>query len=360
MKPSSSPPTRDRLVAGILGTGLSATMHVQALQSVPGVIVGAVAGTSLEKAAAFAAEHAIPASYGSAEELLDRSRIDAVHLCTPPFARSTYAAQAARAGIHVLIEKPMARNVAEADRIIAACREGGVTLGAMFQMRFMPLPRQIKDELRTGRLGRVFLADCYAKWWRSPEYYTASSWRGRREQEGGAVLINQAIHSIDLLQWLAGPVKRVTGRVATAVHAIEMEDVAVATVEFTSGAFGVIEASTATYPGFTERIELHGDRGAMILHQGRGVVEWHPLGGPSERGEASAQRNESSSDPAKVSLVGHVAQFVDFYDAIRHGRSPSVDGAEGRRALEIVEAIRTSSELGGIPVDLPLKQFANS
>lgn len=347
--------TRDPIVVGILGTGLSATMHVQAVRSVPNVEVIAVAGTSSEKATAFAVEHGIPSSFGSADELLERSPVDAIHLCTPPFARERYVVEAARAGIHVLIEKPMARTVAEADRMIAACREGGVTLGAMFQMRFMPLPRAIKNDLLDGRLGRVFLADCYAKWWRNPEYYAASSWRGRREQEGGAVLINQAIHSIDLLQWLAGPVVRVTGVVATALHHIEMEDVAVATVEFASGAMGIIEASTATYPGFAERIELHGERGAMLLHQGQGVVEWHGRDGSSERIEASAQRNESSSDPAKVSLVGHVAQFIDFYDAIREGRLPSVDGTEGRRALEIVEALRRSSEQGGIPVGLPLR-----
>jgi predicted dehydrogenase len=253
-----------------------------------------------------------------------------------------------------LIEKPMARNVAEADRIIAACRADGITLGAMFQMRFMPLPRQVKEALEAGRLGRLFLADCHAKWWRDPSYYANSAWRGRRELEGGAVLINQAIHSIDLLQWLAGPVRRVAGRVATAVHAIEMEDVAVATVEFASGALGTIEASTATYPGFGERIALHGERGSLLLNQGDATATFHPREGECERFEATAQRGESARDPAKVSLVGHVAQFADFYSAIRAARPPLIDGAQGRQALEIVEAIRLSSDRGGVPVSLPL------
>jgi predicted dehydrogenase len=339
---------------GIIGTGLSATMHVQALRSVPGVEVRAVAGTTPDKAAAFARQYAIPHPFGRGEDLIKRGQVDAVHLCTPPFAHEEFVRQAAGAGIHVLIEKPMARNTDEADRIVDAGRSGGVTLGAMFQMRFMPLPRQVKADLDAGRLGRVFLADCHAKWWRDPEYYASSAWRGRRDLEGGAVLINQAIHSIDLLQWLAGPVSRVTGRVATAVHAIEMEDVAVATVEFASGAFGVIEASTATYPGFAERIELHGDRGSLILNQGQAIAEWHPRDGTTERIEAAVQRGDSARDPAKVSLVGHIAQFTDFYDAIRAGRPPLIDGAEGRKALEIVEAIHLSSEQGGIPVELPI------
>lgn len=349
----------DPIGVGIIGTGLSATMHVQALAQVPDVQVLAVMGTSRAKAEAFAAQHGIPAAFDRVEDLLGSPGIRAIHLCTPPFARETYALQAARARVNVMIEKPMARNVAEADRIIAACREGGVTLGAMFQFRFTPLPRKIKRDLEAGKLGRIFLADCYAKWWREPSYYANSTWRGRRDLEGGAVLINQAIHSIDLFQWLVGPVRQVAARVATAVHQIEMEDVAVATVELESGAFGLFEASTATYPGFSERIEVHGERGSLILNQGQGVAEWHIKGAEPEQITAADQRGESSRDPARVSLVGHVAQFTDYYDALRTGRRPAVDGVEARKALEIVGAIQLSGARGGAPVPLPLRDDGN-
>ncbi|MGH2460765.1 MAG: Gfo/Idh/MocA family protein, partial [Chloroflexota bacterium] len=332
----------DSIGVGIVGTGLSATMHVQALAQVPGVRVLGVVGTSHEKATRFAGQYQIPQAFERVEALLAVPELRAIHLCTPPFAREEYAALAARAGVNVLIEKPMARNLAEADRIIAACREGGVVLGALFQFRFTPLPRRIKRDLADGRLGRIFLADCYAKWWREPAYYANSAWRGRRDLEGGAVLINQAIHSIDLLQWLAGPVRQVAARVKTAVHQIEMEDVATATLEFDSGALGTLVASTATYPGFSERLELHGDRGSLILNQGQGTADWTVKGEEPERISALDQRAESARDPAKVSLVGHVAEFVDFYDALRTGRAPAIDGGEGRRALEIVEAIRLS------------------
>lgn len=341
----------DPIRVGIIGTGLSATMHVQALASVAGARVAAVAGTSPGKAAEFAARYQIPLACASPEELLDRAAVQAVHLCTPPFAHEEYARLAARRGIHVLVEKPMARNVAEADRIIAACREGGVRLGAQFQMRFMPLPQRIKRELAQEKLGRIFLADCSAKWWRDPEYYRNSSWRGRLDLEGGAVLINQAIHSIDLLQWLAGPIRRLTARAATALHSIEGEDVATAVLEFASGAIGTLVTSTATYPGFPERIELHGERGSLLLHQGQGVAEWYLKGAEPERVTAEEQRNESSRDPAKMTLVGHIAQFTDFYAALREGRSPAIDGAEGRKALAIVEAIQRSSAQGE-PIEL--------
>src|SRR5262249_4481274 len=182
-------------------------MHVQALAEVREVRVLGVVGTTREKAEAFAAKYGIGGAFDRVEPLLEVAGLRAIHLCTPPFARVEYAEKAAEAGINVLVEKPMARNVAEADRIIAACREGKVRLGATVQMRFTPLPRQIKRDLDQGKLGRIFLADCYAKWWRDPSYYASSTWRGRRDLEGGAVLINQAIHGIDLLQWLAGPVR---------------------------------------------------------------------------------------------------------------------------------------------------------
>ena len=344
----------DPIGIGIIGTGLSATMHVQALASVPGVRVLAVQGTTSEKAKEFAVHYNIPRGLASIGELLNVPGIKAIHLCTPPFAREEYVRAAAAAGVHVLIEKPMARQLAEADRIISLCCDGGVTLGALFQFRFTPLPRQIKQDLDSGKLGRIFLADCYAKWWREPAYYAGSRWRGRRDLEGGAVLINQAIHSIDLLQWLVGPVCEVAGHVATAVHQIEMEDVAAATFRFESGAFGVFEASTATYPGYSERIELHGERGSLILNQGQGVAEWHVKGSEPERIAAEDQRSDAARDPAKMSLVGHVAEFTDFYSALRDGRPPAIDGREGRKALEIVEAIQRSSAQSGAPVHLPL------
>lgn len=328
---------------GLVGTGLSATQHMTALVQVPRVRVVAVAGTSPEKARAFAESWGIPRAYGDAESLMADHGVQAVHLCTPPAGRVRLAERAAAAGKHVLIEKPMARTVAEADQVIEACRRAGVTLGAMFQYRFTPLPMRVKEAVDAGKLGRLLLATLTSKWFRPAEYYRGSSWRGTAEREGGAVLINQAIHSIDLLRWICGRVAEVEGLTATTLHPIEMEDVGMALLRFESGAVGSIVATTVAYPGFSERLELHGTEGSLVLVQGEGRLEWY-LRGEEPRIEASAtQQSGASSDPAAMPAAGHVAEFEDFYGAVAAGRRPRVTGEDGRHALELVEAIYRSA-----------------
>jgi UDP-N-acetyl-2-amino-2-deoxyglucuronate dehydrogenase len=338
---------------GIVGTGLSATQHMTALVQVPLARVVAVAGTSEEKARAFADRWGIPRAHGSAEAMLRDPEVEAVHLCTPPDQRVAVAEAAACAGKHVLIEKPMGRNVAEADRVIAACDAAGVRLGAMFQNRFTPLPRKVKDALDAGRLGRLLLVTLSSKWFRTAEYYRDSSWRGTAAREGGAALINQAIHAIDLLRWICGPVSEVQGMTATQLHPIEMEDVGLALFRFESGAVGSLVGTTVAYPGFPERLELHGSEGSVILAQGEGRLEWYLRGEEPRVEQAETQRSGASADPAAISSHGHVAQFTDFYTAIRVGRQPFVDGHEGRQALELVEAIYRSGR-SHQPVRLPL------
>jgi predicted dehydrogenase len=256
------------------------------------------------------------------------------------------------AGKHVLVEKPMARNVAEADRIIAACDRAGLTLGAMFQYRFSPLARKVKAAVEGGRLGKLLLIDLQAKWFRSDAYYRESNWRGTAAREGGAVLINQAIHSIDLLRWIGGPVDEVQGLTATTLHPIEMEDVGLAMLRFRSGAVGSIVATTVALPGFPERLAFHGDKGSAVLIQGEGTIEWYLAGEEPRRERAATQVSGASSDPAATPSAGHVAEFTDFYTAIREGRKPLIDGREGRQALELVEAIYRSARERR-PVHLP-------
>lgn len=338
---------------GIVGTGLSATQHMTALVQVPRVRVVAVVGTTEAKARAFADQWGIPRAHGGVDDLLGDRGVEAVHLCTPPAGRVRLAESAAAAGTHVLVEKPMARTVAEADRIIGACQRAGVALGAMFQYRFTPLPMRLKAEVEAGRLGRLLLATLSSKWFRTAEYYQGSSWRGTAEREGGAVLINQAIHSIDLLRWICGPVVEVQGLTATTLHPIEMEDVGVALLRFESGAVGSIVATTVAYPGFSERLELHGSAGSAALVQGEGRLEWHLRGQDPRIEQETTQRSGASSDPAAMSSGGHVAQFDDFYRAIQEGGTPRVDGREGRQALELVEAIYRSAR-SHAPIRLPL------
>jgi UDP-N-acetyl-2-amino-2-deoxyglucuronate dehydrogenase len=338
---------------GIVGTGLSATQHLTALKDVPNGRVVAVSGTSLEKACAFAETWSIGRVHASAEELFSDPEVEVVHTCTPPDLRLPLAELAARYQKHLLVEKPMARTVAEADRLIATCERAGVLLAAMFQNRFTPLARSLKTAIDEGRLGRLLLVTVNAKWYRAPEYYTGSRWRGSADREGGAVLINQAIHSIDLMRWLAGPVIEVQALTATQLHPIDMEDVGLALLRYENGAVGSIMATTVAYPGFPDRLELHGSEGSAILAQGEGRLEWHLRGQEARVEQAADQVSRGSQDPAATPSGGHIAEFTDFYEAIRRGHRPFVDGREGRHALEVVEAIYRSGRERR-PVRLPL------
>jgi len=229
----------------------------------------------------------------------------------------------------------------------------------MFQNRFTPLARTVKAAVDGGRLGRLLLVTLSAKWYRTAAYYQETGWRGTAAREGGAVLINQAIHSIDLLRWICGPVQRVEGLTATALHPIEMEDVGLALLRFRDpaeggcGALGSIVATTVAYPGFPDRLELHGAEGSLVLAQGEGRLEWYLRGEEPRIETASSQVSRGAQDPAATPSGGHIAQFEDFYGAIRSGRPPAIDGREGRAALEVVEAIYRSSRAGR-PVELPL------
>ena len=345
--------TQGELGVALVGTGLAARMHTAGLRLVPGIRVTGAVGTSPEKSSRLATDLGLPTVYADLDQMLADPTVAIVHLCTPPHTHVALAERIAAAGKHLLIDKPLARNVAEADRILAAAERHGVVLGGLFQHRTIPLCVRVKQAVASGLRGRVYLADCYVKWWREDAYYRGSNWRARQATEGGGALINQAIHSIDLLHWLVGPVVQVTGHVATAAHEIETEDVGVAVLRTAGGAIGVIEGTTAAYPGFPERIELHGTGGSVILDEGRRRVEWHLKGQPP-RVEEEGVTQGNAADPAAVSPEAHAAAFADFVDAVRTGRAPAVSGREARAALEIVEAVYRSSSNGGRPVPLPL------
>lgn len=338
---------------GIVGTGLSATQHLTALQSVSNGRAVAVSGSSLDKAKAFAHRWAIDQACATTEELVTHPDVEVVHACVPPDVRLSLTRLCAEHGKHILLEKPMARTVAEADEILGICDQSGITVGAMFQNRFTPLAQKVRAAVDRQMLGPLLLVNVSAKWFRQPEYYGSSSWRGTGDREGGAVLINQAIHSIDMMRWICGPVAEVEGLTATQLHAIEMEDVGMALLRFASGAVGSIVATTVAWPGFSDRLELHGARGSLTLIQNEGKLEWH-LQGEEPRVEiAQSQVSGGSRDPAATPSHGHIAEFTDLYAALREGRAPIIDGREGRHALEIVEAIYRSSKERR-PVGLPL------
>ena len=234
----------------IVGTGMISEFHARALAEVRGAKFVACYDRAVKRAKQFGKEHGCTV-YNSLEELLKDERVDAVSIATPSGAHLEPAVAAAKAGKHVIVEKPLEVTLKRCDRIIAACEKHGVKLATIFPSRFHDSSIKMKRAIEAGRFGRMTLGDAYIKWYRTQEYYDSGAWRGTWALDGGGALMNQAIHTVDLLSWMMGPVAEVQAHTATLAHKrIEVEDVATATLRFANGALGVIEASTAIYPGY--------------------------------------------------------------------------------------------------------------
>ena len=328
----------------IAGSGMIAGVHVTALKEIPGARVVGVWSLPAEDCQRFAAQHRIR-GYTNYEELLGDPEVQVVDICLPSGHHAEFGIKAALAGKHVVVEKPIDVSLAKAHSLIEACRRHDRTLSVIFQNRFTPAAQRLRKALDQGLLGRLILGDAYVKWYRSPAYYVSNAWRGTKAIDGGGALINQSIHTIDLLQWVMGGAKRVCGLTRTSTHAIESEDLGVAVVEFVNGAVGVIEGSTAIQPGFKERIEIHGQKGSVIL-EGGNITAWK-VEGCNEADYVDEQKISygSTSSPA-ISHVNHKAQFEEIMAALQRNAGPSVTGEEGLNALRIILGIYESSEKG--------------
>jgi predicted dehydrogenase len=270
------------------------------------------------------------------------------------------AVAAARAGKHVIVEKPLEITLKRCDAIIDACRNAGVVLSTIFPSRFHASSIELKRAVDEGRFGRLTVGDAYVKWYRTQAYYDSGAWRGTWQLDGGGALMNQAIHSVDLLAWLMGPVAEIRARTALVAHErIAVEDVAMATVQFASGALGVIEASTAIYPGYLKRIEIHGSAGSAVMEE-EDIVKWDFAkkrardAGIQKKMAEKISGGGGASDPAAIGHHGHARQFQDVANAIRKGTPPAIDGPEGRRSVEIILGVYQAAETGRA-VRLPLK-----
>jgi predicted dehydrogenase len=275
--------------------------------------------------------------------------MDIVAIGTPSALHADEGMAAAARGLHVLVEKPIDVTTARADALIAAADRAGVKLGVFFQDRLKPDVVTLKGLIDRGVLGAPVLASGHVKWYRSPEYYSGSRWRGRRALDGGGALINQAIHTLDLLLHLWGPIASVDARAATRLHDIEVEDTLVATMTFASGALGIFEGSTAVYPGYPRRLELTGSNGTAIVDHDSLVT----LDLTANVRDASvtvepktAEAAQNAASPTVSDATPHRRVLEDFISAIRDGRTPACDGREGRRSVAVVEAIYTSAREG--------------
>lgn len=345
---------------GIVGCGMIAEFHAHAVNEIDGArVVGAYSRTrgNAEKIAGIAGHDCH--IYDDLAAMLRRPDLNVVCICTPSGAHMEPAVQAARAGKHVIVEKPLEIDLGRCDAIIKACEEAGVRLCAIFPSRFSPANNRLKEAVDAGRFGRLSLGDTHVKWWRTQEYYDSGGWRGTWRLDGGGALMNQAIHNVDLLYWLMGDVDSVAAHTATLAHArIEVEDTAVASVRFKNGALGTIQAATSAYPGLSKRIELHGDRGSARVEQDDVTLWDFQEKIPSDNIILAAiagrsAGNSGASDPRGISHLGHREQIADFLAAIDEGREAIVDGREGRKSVEIIRAIYRSAREGRA-VSLPL------
>jgi len=348
---------REKLLFGIVGCGVIGPIHAEAIASLPGAQLAAVTDIIPERAQKLAARYGA-APYTDFQEMLTRERLDVVIVCTPSGMHREHACRVMRSGRHVIIEKPMEISLAAIDEMLRVQQETGVKLAVISQHRFDPASRQVHDLLEEKAFGRLVLGNVIVPWWRSQGYYDSGAWRGTWELDGGGVLMNQSIHSIDLLQWFMGPVKSIYAYTDTLAHRMETEDVAVAVLRFANGALGTIAATTGAYPGVTTRIEVFGDRGSAViendhlnyLHLARDDNE--EVGAYGAAPQASKKIDDGSStaqNPADLSYRAHALQIADMIRAIRENGTPLVDGYAARRPVEIIlgiyESARTHKEV---------------
>lgn len=332
---------------GIVGVGLIGKVHAEAVRAIPNAKLVAACGRDAARTAAFAGQFGV-AGYTDYEQFLAHPDLQLVSVCTPSGMHLEHGGRAARAGKHILIEKPIETTLARADELLAACERANVKLGVIFQSRFLADVQRIKRAVDAGLLGRLMVCDAFVKWYRAPEYY-AGSWHGTQALDGGGALINQAIHTVDLLQWICGLPETVFAMKGALRYDIEGEDTLVASLRFPGGALGVLEATTSVKPGFRRRLEISGEKGTVIL-DGDSVSVWE-VEGDESAGGSGEQMTDGSANPAAISTEGHRRQLEDMVQAIIENREPLITGREGRRSLELVEALYNSAN-SGAPVRL--------
>ena len=329
---------------GIVGGGNISVSHARAALEIPGVTVAAIQGRNADKVGKLAEQFGGEA-YESYEDLLAHPGLDVVLLGSPSGLHADQGIAAARRGIHVLTEKPLDVGTEKCDELIRECEAAGVKLGVFFQDRTSPDLLWLKRTIDAGALGRPLLASARVKWWRPPEYYAGSRWRGSWALDGGGSLMNQGVHTVDTLLWLYGDVESVFARTRTALHDIEVDDLVIACLDFPGGAVATLETTTAAFPGYPRRIELTGTNGTIIV-EGNQVIAVD-LREPVAEPLPEPRPARPSTNAATVSDVsGHRRVLEDFLAAVESGGTPKSSGREGRRSVALIEAIYESSRTG--------------
>jgi len=333
---------------GIVGLGLIAEFHAKAIRAMKKGKLIACYSRSQTNADAFGKKYNC-SGYSSMNAFCSHPDLDIVTICTPSGAHLEPSLKVAEAGKHLIVEKPLEISLERCDKIIEVCEKNKVKLAGIFPSRFHDITKVIKSAIDEGRFGKLVLGDAYVKWYRSQEYYNKGGWHGTWELDGGGALMNQSIHAIDLLQYFMGPVKAIQSFTETIGHKrIEVEDNAIAILQFNNGALGVIEGSTTVYPGFLKRIEISGTKGSAIMEE-ENLKGWSFVNEKSEdkiirkRFAIKTEIGGGATDPAAIGFHGHQRQFEDMVKAIETDRKSLVDGYEARKAVEIILAIYKSA-----------------
>jgi predicted dehydrogenase len=350
---------------GIIGCGAIHATHAQALANIEGAKLTAFYDVVPERACAAADKFGVAAAK-SLRSLFNS--VDAVCLCVPSGLHAKLGVQAAKAGKHVVSEKPIDVSQKAAESLIKACRTAGVKFTTISQHRFASDIRRLRDAAQAGELGPLIAGDAYIKWYRTQAYYDSGDWRGTWALDGGGCLMNQGVHYVDMIQWIMGGVKSVQAITRTAAHNIEVEDIALAMVEYKNGAIGVIQGSTSFFPGLAERLEVHGKVGSVVIEgdrtkvwevdpsaedgsfYGRGVGA-QPTPNVHSHGEGEKDKN-AAADPSALWTEQHRLQLEDFTQAIVDDRDPYITGEMAIEPLKVILAIYKSAKKNGARVEV--------
>ncbi len=349
---------KDKLGIGIIGLGAISRVHIDAFRRIEKAELMAVCTRNGEKAKQVAKKEDCD-WYTDYRDMIDTAGIDAVVLCTPSGARMEIAEYAARHKKHVISEKPLEVTTKRIDAMIKACEKNGVYIASIFHKRYHPVYKWIKKTIDEGRFGDIISTNVLMKWYRPDEYYADSNWRGTWKLDGGGALMNQCVHFIDLMQWFNGGVDSVFARTGNKLHKnIETEDTAVGNMLFSNGAFGLVEATTSSYPGFSTILTLNGTRGGVIceneaireLKMENGTKQDEDMKKDSKFGE----HGRDAGTNIKKDITLHLEQLTEITDALLEGKQPPVEGREARKAVEIVTAMYESAKKG---TDIKLGDF---
>jgi predicted dehydrogenase len=336
----------------VVGLGMGRS-HCKAITKAPGARLVAVCDTDAERLGLAATEYGCKA-YGDYSELLADDEVQVVNIATPSGMHAQMGVQAAAAGKHLIVEKPADIKPQRVDELIAAGKKYGVQIAGIFQARLDPLNIRIREAIQQGKLGKLIGVHGHLPWYRKQSYYEGphGKWKGTWGMDGGGSLMNQGVHTVDLLQWLAGPVEAVMGMYGVFDHEVEAEDQSVAILRFKNGALGTLYTTTCAYPGYDQRLMLYGSGGSIVkLHSE--LESWKLLGdeGGVEEQEMlkiyGANKDTSgASDPMAVGFNGHTQIIIDMYESLAAGRAPLITLDSARHAVEIINAIYESARTG--------------